>query len=797
MESNNLPELAVRSHAAAAVPRAAPEAAEFPVQGPPLGELIKRYAAAVFRYKWLVLLCLLLGISAGFLASRHVPLQYRAEATLWVEVPDRATEMHGPIQSAQLLKDFAWVELLKSYAVLDPVVTDLSLYLTHDPRDGAVMAGFALDSTYATGTFRLRVDSAGRTASLLDGDGSLLEQRPVGSSFGGSVGFIWQPAPAALDAGREVRFSVTHPRTAAEIVQRQLDATLARGGNFLRVGYTSTDPAKSADVVNATVRRFVSLAADLKRARLVELRDTLDTQLEYARALLESAELELERFRVTTITLPSEAATPVNPGTEATRASAISNYFDLKVQKDQLERDYQALERAVEGMGTVLPIETLNGIAAVRQSPEASRLLQDAAAKRAALRSLRQQYTDEHRLIVAAVEELRALEGPVAQGVVRELIEEIGSRIAVMDAFVGSAATDLRGIPPRAIEEARLRRAVGSSERLYNDLRQRFENARLATETSTADVSLLTPAREPQLPVADIRLRIIFMATMGGLGLGVAGALLRERLDHRIRYPEEVSDGLRLTILGAVPDMDRRDVRRRKPGAWQLLESMRGIRLNLSNAYGTAGPIVVTVTSPGTGDGKSFVTTHLAKAFANSGRRTLLIDGDARRGTLHRLFGVDRRPGLIDYLSGRSELAPCVRSTGFERLDLLPFGMRHSEAPELLASHRLGQLLASVKQEYEVILIDSPPLGAGVDPLILGSLAGNVLLVVRAGRTERGLADAKLEILDQLPLRVLGAVMNGIGRESPYRYYSYLAGYETGDEEYTDDARLLAGPVHT
>jgi polysaccharide biosynthesis transport protein len=177
------------------------------------------------------------------------------------------------------------------------------------------------------------------------------------------------------------------------------------------------------------------------------------------------------------------------------------------------------------------------------------------------------------------------------------------------------------------------------------------------------------------------------------------------------------------------------------------------------------------------------MTSNLALAFADLGMRTLIIDADLRRGGMHRLFDLERRPGLTDYLSGVLPADELIRRTQFPRVDVITGGTRRSNSPELLSADAMGELLARIKTEYRVILVDSPPLGAGVDPLILGTLTGSMLLVVRTGTTERTLAAEKIRLLDRLPVRLLGTVINAFDSSAQFRYYSYMGGYDAEDEE--------------
>jgi polysaccharide biosynthesis transport protein len=243
-----------------------------------------------------------------------------------------------------------------------------------------------------------------------------------------------------------------------------------------------------------------------------------------------------------------------------------------------------------------------------------------------------------------------------------------------------------------------------------------------------------------------------------------------------------VTKELGLEIIGALPTIRIGNFNTPEEAS-QVVEAFRAIRLSVRHAYQSSGPVMMTISSPGPGDGKSLVSSNLALSFAEAGYRTILIDGDIRRGEMHRTFNVEPRPGLLDYLVGEATKEQIVRTTSHDNLMLVPRGARRHRGPELLASEAMLRLLASFRSEYDVIISDSPPLGAGIDPFALGTATGNMLLVVRAGETDRKMAQAKLALLERLPVRILGVVLNSIRAEGVYRYYSYIEGYETVTDE--------------
>jgi len=151
---------------------------------------------------------------------------------------------------------------------------------------------------------------------------------------------------------------------------------------------------------------------------------------------------------------------------------------------------------------------------------------------------------------------------------------------------------------------------------------------------------------------------------------------------------------------------------------------------------------------------------------------------------------MDRRPGLLDYLGGQATMDQIARPATHAQLQLIPCGSRRQRAPELLGSSRMAQLMAELKGRFDVIIVDSPPLGAGIDPFVLASLCGNMMLVLRAGETDREMAESKLQVVDRLPIRMLGVVLNDVrSGAGMYKYYSYLSGYaaEEESEAWTDE----------
>ena len=781
MNSRHLPAVPDQPAPAALRPANPPHIATLPETE--AGPDWRRIASALLRFKWVVILMVLLGLGAAFAATRVLRPVYKAQANVWIDVPDRrgdaSADARGPIRQGALLDADAWVELLKSYIVLDQVVRDLRLYLAVNRlNDRANFVDFHVSDSFRPGDYRLSVSPDGRKYTLASAEGRNLEQGTVGDSVGKPLGFLWAPKPGSLPPDRTIDFSLVPPRDAALRLGEGLDVRMDVNGNFLALELRGPNPVLISSILNAVTQRYVQVAAQLKREKLTELTKLLEDQLKTAQRNLDDAENALQGFRTRTITLPSDrTAAQAAPG--ETRDPVRASFFDMQVERDQLHRDRDAIDRLLaEGGGGGLPTAALSAIESVQHAPELSNALKELSDKQAQLRALSYHYSEAYPPVQRLAAEITELQQRTIPTLARALSSQLAARESELGRQVDAASGDLRQIPARTIEDERLNRNVQLKEQTYTALQQRFDQARLAAEATVPDVRILDPAIVPQRPFKNTAPRLLLMGLIAGLGLGIVGAIVLDRVDPKVRYPQQVSRELGVPILGAVPHL-------RAKNPVELVEALRGVRLSLLHEYGP-GPMVLTVTSPEQGDGKSFLSANLGLTLADGGHNTLLIDGDIRRGVLHRRFKLNRQPGLVDFLLDETGPDAIVQQTAYPRLALIGCGTRTQRAPEVLGSPAMSRLLADLRGRYDAIVIDSPPLAAGVDSFILGTVTGSLLLVVRTGHSHRDITGAKLEMLDRLPIRLLGAVLNDVPRGAAYGYYAYysyyLPGYEAVEE---------------
>ena len=300
------------------------------------------------------------------------------------------------------------------------------------------------------------------------------------------------------------------------------------------------------------------------------------------------------------------------------------------------------------------------------------------AADQALYRAKNAFLTDSAPEVVRIRGQISNLESNVIPSLIQAQIKSLRLKEDDYNKRIQVQAGEIRGIPELTIREEELRANVEQEQKLVEYLSSNLETQRLKEASARNEVFVQDSAVAPFKPTSNTALQIIPAGVALGLALGLAFAILLDLIDKRVRYPEQVANDLRLDIIGAIPLVHpgRPSVEEQA----QLVESFRTLRLSLRHQFTAGEPVSFTVTSTGPTEGKSFVSSNLALSFAEAGFRTVLVDGDTRRGAIQQAFGVPQKPGLVDYLQGSNTLDETVYPTSYERLSLVPCGSQIGRA---------------------------------------------------------------------------------------------------------------------
>jgi tyrosine-protein kinase Etk/Wzc len=337
-------------------------------------------------------------------------------------------------------------------------------------------------------------------------------------------------------------------------------------------------------------------------------------------------------------------------------------------------------------------------------------------------------------------------------------------------------------------------------------MQEKYQESRITEVGQLGQVRIIDPARPPKEPV---RPRIKLNLMLGfilGLGLGIGVTFLFDYIDNSVRTIEDV-EKMGVTVLGSIPMIKEEEAMKRlkflpasmtgKNGSLDAPEAKRMIsrlithfapKSPISEAYRTFRTNIqytkldhelkaFLVTSPGPGEGKSTSVANLAITMAQMGSKVLLIDSDLRRPILHSIFNIDRRVGLSNVLVGRATIEEAAQTTEIENLFVMPCGTLPPNPSELLGSTAMRKTLEAMKEKFDIVLFDSPPIIAVTDAAVLSSQLDGVILVIKSGQTDREAAFRAYTLLKNVKTRILGALLNGVHIESMYGSYYYYYHY--------------------
>lgn len=729
----------------------APVAAQAPDDGAPD---LRRHWRLLLAQRWLIaavaLACLL---GAGLYALLAAPV---FEANMLIQVEERnpnaprnaLNEMASLVDSKQAA--VAEMELLRSRAVLLPVVQRLRLDLVATPRyppllgrwleqwEGAPWFApgvFGLGG-YSWGGDRLVVQEFSVPAWLLGHafvltalGGQRFEVREVagGIGFRGQVGTALQVAASHQAAQSAIRLNV------AQLVARPGTAFLLR--------------RQSPAAVVAALQKQLTVSEQGRQSGLLALRLRGPDRLAVSATL---AAIGQEYLRQNQARRAREA--------EQSLAFLNAQLPELKQRLAQAEQQYSQFRHA-------------HGTVDLEQEARLT-LQQEAGAQQRRLEleqkrtELLMRYTPEH---------------PIVQGVEAQL-RGVGHEIERL-------THQIQALPQLEQDAGRLARDIKLNAELYTALQNTAQQLQLVAAGEVGTVRLVDAAEAPEQALWPRRGLILAVGAGGGLLLGWLAAVLRAAWTGGIREPQQIEEVLgRQAVAAVIPHSRAQDRLNRQRRALRLpllaedwpedvaVEALRVFRSALLAALPAMAHRIVMLTSPLPGQGKSFLAANLAVVVAASGKRVLLVDADWRRGQLHRHFGLAPQPGLSEAIAGAASWPAVLQRAVLPQLDFVATGSVPPSRAECLMQGRLRTLLLAASQDYDLVLLDTPPVLAVADALVIGSHADAVFLALRAGTSGMPEVLEAVRRLGQAGASVQGLLFNDL--PLALRAYGYRYGYE-------------------
>ncbi|EOH6002064.1 polysaccharide biosynthesis tyrosine autokinase [Acinetobacter baumannii] len=377
-------------------------------------------------------------------------------------------------------------------------------------------------------------------------------------------------------------------------------------------------------------------------------------------------------------------------------------------------------------------------------------------------------------------------------------MREINGQLAAINKQIGELNSTLKQLPDVQRQYLQLYREVEVKTQLYTALLNSYQQLRIAKAGEIGNVRIVDTAVEPVEPIKPKKLLVLILSVFVGGFIGALIALLRNMLRTGIKDSGQIENEMDLPVYATVPrspiQESRIKILKKKKSIPILavknsddiaIESLRSIRTAIHFALANAKNNIIMITGPSPEVGKSFISTNLATIFAQGNKRVLLIDADMRRGYMHKYFDVDVKPGLSELLSGQADLQKVLHKTQVANLDVITRGKSPTNPSEILSSNQFKELLEQLQSQYDHIIIDTPPVLAVTDGIIISQYTGVNLIVARYAKSQMKELELTVNRFEQAGVKVNGFILNDIQRASAgYGYgYNYAYAYKAQKED--------------
>lgn len=641
---------------------------------------------------------------------------------------------------------------------------------------------------------------------------SFLEDQPYRDSL-----IIFQPSEdgSYMNKRQQVNWIMSH-----------MEVNPKKDTDVIEVKFQAGSPMEAAIITNAVIDRFKFLNRTMNVEELVELREFLENQVRKISEELKNSEESLREYREKEklISLDKETSETISRLAEA-QASLEQSLVELdaflerkKSLEAQLEERKNSLSADLAIMASPLLRELQNEYARlVSEKVTYETLIAqdriDPAEYRIQLQSIENRLNAQKKRLQEEGQKIAAgsmVSDPllIAQDLTLKILETetqikgFRAKITALQNIVKDYDAQLARLPSQSLELARLTRQMQVDQKTYEMMLTKLEETRISEAGQRENIQVLDEAIVPDTPIKPKKKLNLMLGALIGLGLGIGLTFLLEYFDDSIKNPEEL-ERFGLPILSSIPEISSKEVLHNLKSqngdsdesilARQIetrlvthfdpkspvSEAYRTLRTNIQFKNKGIKQHTILISSSAPKEGKSTTVANLAITMAQMGNKTVLIDGDLRRPVIHSIFNMKKEDGVTNYLIGAQSIDTIIKSTFVENLYIIPSGPLPPNPSELLSSEEMKRMIDELKNRFEIILFDSPPVIAVTDAAILSTLVDGVVLVIKAHQTHREAIKRAKSLLDNAEAKIFGSLLNSVKIEKTYgtNYYYYYYHY--------------------
>lgn len=610
-----------------------------------------------------------------------------------------------------------------------------------------------------------RKAASGVVASLMRFTGSLFSGKPADPG-----------SEAAKLAGEEADPWLT------SLLLSRMKVDLGRDSSIMEIHFSSDNPGVAASAANYIAAAYIEYNLDLRLTPYRNSVEWLTGRLSELKSKMEESEKKLQKYKEQKGIISQEAKE--NILTQKLQG-LVTELVKVQGMRQDAEVKYTQIRNVVDKP------ELLATVPDIMNSQVIQGLRNEELTLRRQLSDLEDKYGPKHPLMIKATSELESVRKSLV-GEARKMLNaakteyEIAlNREKFLNRSVDEEKREVLGLSREMIDFKVVSEESENNRRFYEMLLKKLQEATLLSGVTVSNMQIIDTAIPPGQPVKPDRSKNLLLAVVIGLFGGVFLAIFADYMDDSVKSQDDVDTHLGQHFLGLVPSAP--DMAMFSDPQSTISEAYRTIRMGLKFAASQRPLKTILVTSAIPNEGKTTTAANLGLALSQMGERILLVDADLRRQSMHKYFNLDNTTGLGSVIVEQGDVFAAIkRVEGHPHLSVLSAGPTFPNPSEVLSSEGMKTVLASLRDKFDAVIIDSPPIMPVSDPLVLSGLVDGVVLVARGGSTSRAIAKKACQSLEKMQAHIIGVVMNNVKIPKGtygYYYYSYYRPYGEGRKD--------------
>ncbi len=569
---------------------------------------------------------------------------------------------------------------------------------------------------------------------------------------------------------KEYSFSIVPNREMWRMVKSGVSTSLAsKRGSIIIITYEDSVALRAKEVTNALTKAYLQQEIEVKTKEADKTLQFIDQQLAAIDEALKASQGNLEKFKQGNIVVDiSEKASMT--------AEKLSDY-ESKLQELEIEQSVLSnLQQYIRNNDDISGITLgATGFADAGLIKMISELKQKTIERKMLLT----EFTEMHPDVIKLSEVINSLRNSILF-TIKSSLSVLQQRKQSLTKIIDNYKASLAALPEQEQKLANLTRTAMVNEKIYSFLLEKRAETAILRSSTVSKTRLIDDAMLPSAPVKPKRSLIVIVGLILGVIVGIAYAFLREFIDNTIKRKEDIERLTHIPLYGVIPT-----IKGKKFGS-AFLEAFRTLRTNLEFMRNDKIYQTIVVTSTVSGEGKTTIAANLAVILAKGGKKVMVVDLDMRRAKLSEYFGLRNTVGISTLLSKKSTLEEVIQHSDKEGVDIIAAGPTPPNPSELIMSDYAQEVMAELKERYDYIILDTPPVGLVTDALILMNRADASLLVVKYGYTKKEFVKGLDKLVQDHHLEHVGIVFNGVDVNKNYGY-GYGYGYKYGGSRYYTD----------